>query len=39
LDFCQKELKSAQSLLPDDPAVALALRVAKEQQQSMPAAK
>jgi tetratricopeptide (TPR) repeat protein len=39
LDFCQRELKIAQSLIPDDPTVALALRVAKEQQQSMATAK
>ena len=35
LDFCQRELKIAQSLIPDDPDVALALRVARQQQQSM----
>ena len=39
LDFCQRELKIAQSLIPDDPAVSLALRVAKRQQQSMATAK
>jgi tetratricopeptide (TPR) repeat protein len=39
LDFCQRELRIAQSLIPDDPAVGLALRVAKEQQQSMTEAK
>ena len=39
LDFCQRELRIARSLIPDDPDIALALRVANEQQQSMAEAK